>query len=160
MEKRRNPTGIDFGVRVGAIVERAGEILLVQHAKLGRGPYWVLPGGRLEPGETIPECATREVKEEVGLETRFVEIRYVSEFMQAGRHTIDLTVRVALLSEQEARLGYDPEVMPGSEPTLKELRWLRPEEMSKLPLLPESLKLRLIQDASQHWPSGEVYLHG
>ena len=48
---------MDFGVRVGVVIERSGALLLVRHEKPDRDPYWVLPGGRLEPGETIPACA-------------------------------------------------------------------------------------------------------
>ena len=60
-EKRRSQGEMDFGIRVGAVVERDGALLLVRHQKPHRDPYWVLPGGRLEPGETIPECAEREI---------------------------------------------------------------------------------------------------
>ncbi len=42
-------------------------VLLIRRARqpwLGR---WSLPGGRLEPGETAPQAAARELIEEVGL---------------------------------------------------------------------------------------------
>ncbi|MBA4115577.1 MAG: NUDIX hydrolase, partial [Rubrobacter sp.] len=52
MSKDRASSSMDFGIRVGAVVERDGALLLVRHEKPGREPYWVLPGGRLEPGET------------------------------------------------------------------------------------------------------------
>jgi NADH pyrophosphatase NudC (nudix superfamily) len=58
----RNPVPV-----VGAIVERAGRIVLVH--SLGRPPHWFgLVAGFLETGETPQECALREVKEEIGLD--------------------------------------------------------------------------------------------
>lgn len=45
------------------------KVLLHQHAKLGK---WLPPGGHLEADETPPEGARREVKEETGLDIRFL----------------------------------------------------------------------------------------
>ncbi len=149
---------MDFGVRVGAVVERAGALLLVRHQKPDRDPYWVLPGGRLEPGETIPECASREVAEETGISARFDGILYVGEFLREGRHTVDVTARMVTEDETEARLGSDPEVAPGSEPTLREVRWVDVEDLRGIELLPASTKERLLKDAAALWPAGEVYL--
>ena len=152
---------MDFGVRVGAVVERAGALLLVRHQKPDRDPYWVLPGGRLEPGETIPECATREVAEETGLKARFAGVLYVGEFLREGRHTVDVVARMVTEGDAaEARLGEDPEVSPGSEPTLREVRWVGVEELWGVELLPASTKDRLLRDAGARWPVGEVYLAG
>jgi 8-oxo-dGTP diphosphatase len=47
MGKDRATLGMDFGVRVAAVVEQKGALLLVRHQKPDRDPYWVLPGGRL-----------------------------------------------------------------------------------------------------------------
>jgi len=148
---------MDFGIRVGAVVERDGALLLVRHDKPDREPYWVLPGGRLEPGETIPECAERELLEETGLTGRFVNVLYVSEFLAENRHTVDVTAWVEA-PDGEAQLGSDPESEEGSEPTLKELRWVESGDLEEIPLLPDWVKERLLEDAARGWPAGEVYL--
>jgi 8-oxo-dGTP diphosphatase len=157
-EKRRFQGKMDFGIRVGAVVERGGALLLVRHQKPDRDPYWVLPGGRLEPGETIPECAEREISEETGLSARFSGVLYVSEFLKEGRHTVDVTVRMAAEGNEEAELGSDPEVEPGSEPTLKELRWVEIDELREIELLPPWIKDQLLEDADAGWSAGEIYL--
>jgi 8-oxo-dGTP diphosphatase len=150
---------MDFGIRVGAVVAQDGALLLVRHQKPDREPYWVLPGGRLEPDETIPECAERELLEETGLEGRFAGVLYVSEFLTENRHTVDVTARVEV-SGGEARLGSDPEVEEGSEPTLRELRWVETGELKEIPLLPGWIKEKLLKDAPRGWQAGEVYLKG
>ena len=160
LEKRRIEGEMDFGIRVGAVVERGGALLLVRHQKPHRDSYWVLPGGRLEPGETIPECAEREIWEETGLSARFSGVLYVSEFLREERHTVDLTVRMVPVGDGDAELGSDPEVETGSEPTLKELRWVEVDELREIELLPAPIKARLLEDAAEGWPASEIYLGG
>ena len=160
MGKNRFRSEMDFGVRVAAVVERGGRLLLVRHHKPDRDPYWVLPGGRLEPRETIPECAAREVEEETGLRATFSGVLYVGEFLREGRHTVDVTVRMVPQDDAEASLGSDPEVAPDAEPTLRELRWIGVEELPGIGLLPTSLKERLLRDAPDNWTADEVYLEG
>jgi 8-oxo-dGTP diphosphatase len=158
MGKDRAVPGIDFGVRVAAAVEWEGALLLVRHQKPDRDPYWVLPGGRLEPGETIPECAGRELAEETGLTAGFSGVLYISEFLREGRHTIDVVARMALEREPEASLGSDPEVAPHAEPTLREVRWVSVEELRRIELLPVSIKERLLRDAPDRWTPDNVYV--
>lgn len=164
MAKERETVQIDFGIRVGAVVERDGYILLVRHKKPDREPYWVLPGGRLEPGETIPECAERELAEEAQLETRFSGVLYVSEFMRDSRHTVDVIVRAVPDEGAEPELGDDPEVEEGAEQTLTGLRWVSVEELDGIELLPNGVRNRLARDAGRGWPDAEtdngIYLGG
>jgi 8-oxo-dGTP diphosphatase len=154
VKKRKEPTSVDFGIRVGAVVRRGDEVLLVRHAKPDTDPYWVLPGGRLEPGETVPECAERELLEETGLPGTFGDVLFVGEFLREGRHTVDVFARVDVEAGAEATLGSDPELEPGAEPTLREVRWVSLADLSRIELLPPSIKARLLERDR----TGGVYL--
>jgi len=62
----RYNTGYNIGV--GGAVVRHGQLLLVRRAsRHGRG-NWQLPGGFIEPQETIEQAVIREVKEETGVD--------------------------------------------------------------------------------------------
>lgn len=50
-------------------IDEAGAILFHRRSDSG---YWSIPGGRQEPGETIRECAMRELKEETGYDVELV----------------------------------------------------------------------------------------
>jgi ADP-ribose pyrophosphatase YjhB (NUDIX family) len=61
----RYNTGYNIGV--GGAVVRQGQLLLVRRAsRHGRG-NWQLPGGFIEPDETIEQAVIREVQEETGV---------------------------------------------------------------------------------------------
>lgn len=51
-------------------IVREGKVLLIKRAHAPYQHLWTLPGGRLEPGETIEQCAIREVAEELNLTVR------------------------------------------------------------------------------------------
>jgi 8-oxo-dGTP diphosphatase len=44
--------------------------------------YWALPGGRMDPGETIEQTIVREVKEETGLDA--IIVSKVGEYVEKG----------------------------------------------------------------------------
>jgi ADP-ribose pyrophosphatase YjhB (NUDIX family) len=53
---------------VGAIVaDPAGRLLLVLRGREPGAGLWSIPGGKVEPGESLPEATRREVLEETGL---------------------------------------------------------------------------------------------
>lgn len=54
-------------VGVGVLVLRDGRVLLGQRLGAHGAGTWQLPGGHLEFGETVADCARREVREETGL---------------------------------------------------------------------------------------------
>ena len=58
------------------------KILLVKRDTIPFKGYWALPGGRMDPGETIEQTVVREVKEETGLDTAIV--CKVGEYREQG----------------------------------------------------------------------------
>ena len=56
---------------VGAVVQDgAGRLLLIRRGQEPSRGLWSLPGGRVEPGESLEQAVVREVREETGLVVR------------------------------------------------------------------------------------------
>ena len=58
------------------------KILLIKRATVPFKGYWALPGGRVDPGETVDETVVREVKEETGLDV--VVVRKIGDYREQG----------------------------------------------------------------------------
>jgi 8-oxo-dGTP pyrophosphatase MutT (NUDIX family) len=67
----------DHILKIGLAVERDGCLLTVR--KLD-GEHLILPGGKLEPGETDQDALRREIAEELGCELVLGSIRWLGAF--------------------------------------------------------------------------------
>jgi ADP-ribose pyrophosphatase YjhB (NUDIX family) len=58
---------------VGAVVvDPAGKVLLIRRGRPPSAGSWTLPGGRVEPGESLDDAVRREVLEETSLPVEVV----------------------------------------------------------------------------------------
>lgn len=64
--------GIRLRVGVGVFIQDSeGRVLLEHRRDCG---LWSLPGGNVEPGESVKEAAIREVKEETGFDVQVTDL--------------------------------------------------------------------------------------
>ena len=68
----------DHTVRVTGVLLHEGRLLIVRQ-RVNRKRDCSLPGGKLEPGETMTDGLIREMREETGLDVRVVRLLYVCE---------------------------------------------------------------------------------
>ncbi|MET3926396.1 NUDIX domain-containing protein [Devosia sp. 2618] len=73
-------------------IVREGKVLLIKRAYAPYQNLWTLPGGRLEPGETIEQCAIREISEEVGLTIRNPRLVMEQELGREGTYRLAVFV--------------------------------------------------------------------
>lgn len=136
-------------VRVQAVLFSADRLLCVRHRKTD-ADYWVLPGGHLEPGESIWDALDRELGEETGLGLEAGHLWTVSEFHSADRHVVDVSFFVTGFVGR-LRLGDDPEIREGP-PTLVELGWFDREAFVEASFRPTVLARHL----RAHWGDGSA----
>jgi 8-oxo-dGTP diphosphatase len=113
-----------IGVGVGVMVYRNGKFLVSQRKGSHGAGCWSLPGGHLEFGETIEECARREVLEETGLVLDTVipcKIATNDIFAEEGKHYVtlwtlarlpDTDIQIALNLEPEKCEGWEWHMWP------------------------------------------------
>jgi acetyl-CoA carboxylase carboxyl transferase subunit beta len=86
-------------VAVGAVAVVDGALLLVRRRHPPEPGRWTLPGGKLEPGESVPEAVEREVLEETGLRVHCGALVGWAERRGPGHHFVILDFAVAVDGE-------------------------------------------------------------
>ena len=117
--------------RVCAAIMRGKLILLVHHVHGDGRSYWTMPGGAVEPGESLTDAAVREVYEETGMHARVIRQLYERPYSM-GIETCFLAV---VEDGQEPRLGADPEEqdLPADHRILRGVAWKPLENIKSHP---------------------------
>lgn len=77
-------------VGVGVMVFKDGKVLLGKRKNTHGDGEYAWPGGHLEFGESVVECAKREAREETGVEIKNVRFLRFLNFKAHGKHYADI----------------------------------------------------------------------
>jgi len=130
-------------IRAGVVVLYYNRVLLVRQ---NNNPFWVLPGGTLELGESLPACAVRELEEELKLIITLKKLLGVGEFIppmdpvKGQRHVVD-TVWLATATTDVLTVTTDE--------NLNDARWFTFGELDTLDLKPEWIKQLVVSGAPE-----------
>lgn len=128
MDDRRDPIhlhhpgpSLNRRVRVAAaVVRRGGRLLLTQRPPGGPlGLQWELPGGKIEEGESAEHALVRELREELGVGARPIEVVEVVSHDYA--HGLEVEI-VFVRCELDA-FDFTP------SPEVHAVRWVIPGEL-------------------------------
>jgi ADP-ribose pyrophosphatase YjhB (NUDIX family) len=137
-------------VRVGVVIIHNNSVLLVRQ---NQKPFWVLPGGTLEVGESLISCGIREIREELNLEIRIQKVLYLADFIQASpaltRHTVDIFLLASLGSNINA-------ATLATDENLDDMGWYTLPEFAQLTVQPVLAARQIATD----WPMGFQQANG
>jgi 8-oxo-dGTP diphosphatase len=138
-------------VAIALIFDEKRERILMVKNENDDSSWWSMPGGAVEPGETLDLALIRETKEECGLDVEMVGLHSVREvfFSNRGHHALLFTF-LAKISGGEINIS-DP------DGEVKEVKWMELSQANRLMwFLPDELKIRAT-DADRLVP---YYNHG
>lgn len=108
----------------GALIWRKAaegiELLIIHRPRYGD---WSWPKGKQDPGETLPETAQREIREEVGLDVTLGAPLAVTAYQVKGRS------KEVFYWAAELPLGARPQADLGE---VDELRWVSPKQAARM----------------------------
>ncbi|MEU9849634.1 (deoxy)nucleoside triphosphate pyrophosphohydrolase [Streptomyces sp. NPDC047985] len=116
----------DRVVVAGAVFDRGRLLAARRSAPPELAGRWELPGGKLEPGETGEQALVRELREELGVETRPLE-RVPGEWPLKPGYVLRVWTARLVSGEPAPLQDHD------------ELRWLGPDEIDAVDWLDQDL---------------------
>jgi ADP-ribose pyrophosphatase YjhB (NUDIX family) len=103
------------------------------------GVFYLLPGGRQEPGESLDITVKRECLEETGYEIDIKDIVFVREcFRDKKVHRVEFMFRCDLIGK---KLNYELNL----DANQYGIEWIEINSLVDQPLYPEDLRRKIIQ---------------
>ena len=144
------------------ILNESNELLVIRQKNSSSGfEWWTLPGGGMEPEESVIDTIVREVDEECHLRCRPLKLIYMSEYVDYTINTHHLGMFFLTLVDnlEDLQIGYDPEV---EIQYIQECRFISEEELkaSHIPIFPPVFKEQFWIDLKNNFQNHEVYQRG
>lgn len=137
-------------VSVKAIIIQDGQLLTLQCRDTAGQPFYVLPGGGQEPGESLHEALRRECREEIGVEVEPGPLRYARDFIpermeqpDKTRQQIEMMFEARIADGGVPRAGHNPDAFQEA------LAWLPVAQLEAYVLYPLALRPLLQSGAAR-----------
>jgi len=111
--------------------------------EFGDGVYFNIPGGGVEPGETVKDAVVREIQEETGLDVTVGDLMFVLEyepnkcdFVYGDMPHISMTFRCYLNGDDTIKPPTIPDVCLEDTSLVGAAKWVPIESLKDIELLP------------------------
>ena len=111
----------------GIVFNNLKQILLIQRNQPPAKGFWSVPGGKVEPGESLVEACRREIKEETGLDTEAKNIVAVVERRVEGFHYVIIDYLALLVDQDNCK--------PVAQSDVSEARWVSVDHLGEYVLV-------------------------
>jgi 8-oxo-dGTP diphosphatase len=111
-------------IGIGVIIQNPDGKILVAKRKGSHAPYYSIPGGHLETGETFEECAIREVKEEHGITIKLPKVIAVTNNLETYRNEGLHYISIILLAG-----SFSGKPMINEPDKCEEILWVDPTDL-------------------------------
>ena len=132
-----------FNFRSVAVVIHEGHLLI---HKAVADDFWALPGGRVEFFENSDLTVTREIEEELGLQSQIVRpLWYIENFFRycgIKYHEISTYYLTKLAGNLDINADYEFEGIEGDTDLI--FKWVALSRVNEINFKPEFLKLKLL----------------
>jgi mutator protein MutT len=119
---------------VAALIEQNGRMLICQRSSTGSFPLsWEFPGGKVEPGESLPDALARELKEELGVASTIGAEQYRTRHRYAQQPELADGLELVFFSAQIAA--------PPQNLAFEQILWERIEALADYDFLPADKEL-------------------
>jgi 8-oxo-dGTP diphosphatase len=116
---------MNMQVVTNCIVRQGDQILMLKKPRRG---WWVCPGGKMEPGESLVEAVTREISEETGFFIETPDLRGVfTVILQEGSKMIDHWMLFTFYTEK-----WNGTLLQESEEGI--LQWIKIDTLGERPM--------------------------
>jgi len=119
---------------VAALIEQNGRMLICQRSRNGSFPLsWEFPGGKVEPGESLPQGLARELQEELGVACTVGPEQYRTRHRYASEPELSDGIELVFFS---AQLSAEPRNL-----AFEQILWERTDSLAAYDFLPADREL-------------------
>ena len=98
---------------------------------INRQDHWDIPKGHIDKGESVEQCAIREVEEETAVKGLHIE-SYIGISRHIFRYREDEELILKVTHWYKMKTGFAGKLLPQHDEDISEVKWVKEDEINKL----------------------------